>query len=78
MNNTIDLEKYKRNLNNKSKLDDGSIDVEELSTEELNDVTGLYLNEIDALFREKQRVDKEIERMRRENEELRMKLGINI
>lgn len=77
MNNTIDLEKHKRNLNNKSKLDDGSINVEDLSTEELNGVTGLYLNEIDALFREKQRVDKEIERIRKENEELRMKLGVN-
>ena len=70
-NNVILLEEYKRNLTNKKKLDNGSITVEDLSLEELDGVSSLYVSEIKNLTREIEQTKKDIEILHQENSYLR-------
>ena len=70
-NNVILLEEYKRNLTNKKKLDNGSITGEDLSLEELDGVSTLYVSEIRNLTREIEQTKKDIEILHQENSYLR-------
>ena len=70
-NSVILLEEYKRNLTNKKDLDNGTITVEDLSLEELEGVSGLYISEIKNINREIEQRKNNIERLKQENSHLR-------
>lgn len=70
-NSVILLEEYKRNLTNKKNLDNGTITVEDLSLEELDGVSSLYVSEIKNITREIEQTKKEIEILEQENNYLR-------
>lgn len=70
-NSVILLEEYKRNLINKKKLDNGSITVDDLSLEELDGVSSLYVSEIKNLTREIEQTKKDIEILQQENSYLK-------
>lgn len=70
-NSVILLEEYKRNLTNKKRLDNGTVTVEDLSLEELDGVSGLYVSEIKNITREIEQTKKEIEILEQENNYLR-------
>lgn len=70
-NDIILLEKYKKNLINKRKLDNGTISVENLSLEELDGVNSLYINEIKNINKEIKQRKNNIEKLKQENSYLR-------
>ena len=70
-NSIILLEEYKRNLTNKKELDNGRITVEDLSLEELDGVSSLYISEIKNINREIEQRKNNIERLKQENSYLR-------
>ena len=55
----IELEEYKNIINNKNNLDNGTTNVEELSLEELEDVSKLYRSEVTKLSQEVQVLEEE-------------------
>ena len=74
-NKIVELEKYKRDIQNKNDLDNKSITLDELSIEELDGVSKLYRDEIKYLTEDiKKRVDN-IERLKQENKKLKKILG---
>ena len=74
-NKIVELEKYKKDIQNKNNLDNKSITLEELSIEELDGVSKLYRSEIKYLTEDiKKRVDN-IERLKQENKKLKKILG---
>lgn len=70
-NSIIVLEEYKRNLTNKKNLDNGTISLEDLSLEELDGVSSLYISEIKNINREIEQRKNNIERLQQENNHLR-------
>ena len=74
-NKIIELEKYKRDVQNKNNLDNKSITLEELSIEELDGVSKLYKNEIKTLTEDIRIRINNIERLKQENKRLRKILG---
>ena len=70
-NIVILFEEHKRNLTNKKNLDNGNINVEDLSLEELDGVTSLYTSEIKNITREIEQTKNNIERLKQENSYLR-------
>ena len=70
-NSVILLEEYKRNLTNKKDLDNGTINVEDLSIEELDGVSSLYISEIKNINREIDQRKNNIEILKQENSHLR-------
>lgn len=74
-NRIVELEKYKRDIQNKNNLDNKNITLDELSIEELDRVSELYRNEIKHLSEDiKMRADN-IERLEQENQQLKKMLG---
>ena len=74
-NKIVELEKYKKDIQNKNNLHNKSITLEELSIEELDGVSKLYRSEIKYLTEDiKKRVDN-IERLKQENKKLKKILG---
>lgn len=74
-NKIIQLEQYKRDIQNKNNIDNKSITLDELSIEELEGVSKLYKNEIKYLTEDiKNRVEN-IERLKKENKKLKKILG---
>ena len=74
-NKIVELEKYKRDIQNKNDLDNKSITLDELTIEELDGISKLYKNEIKYLTEDiKMRVDN-IERLKQENKKLKKVLG---
>ena len=65
------LEEYKRNLTNKKNLDNGTISLEDLSLEELDGVSSLYISEIKNINKEIEQRKNNIERLKQENSYLR-------
>lgn len=65
------LEEYKRDIKNKNDLDNGTITLEELSLEELDGVSNLYMKEITKINREIEQRTKNIERLKQENSYLK-------
>lgn len=65
------LEKYKRDIKNKNDLDNGTISLEELSLDELDGVSNLYMKEITKINREIEQRTKNIERLKKENSYLK-------
>ena len=61
----IELEEYKEMINNKTGLDNGTIGIDELSLEEIEDVGVLYRNEVSKLSEEVQLLEEENQRLRR-------------
>lgn len=70
-NSIIYLEEYKRNLTNKKELDSGNITLEDLSLEELEGVSNLYISEIKSIQRAIEQKKNNIERLKQENSHLR-------
>lgn len=70
-NSVILLEEYKRNLTNKKDLDNGNITAEDLSLEELDGISSLYISEIKNINREIEQRKNNIERLKQENSHLR-------
>ena len=70
-NSIIYLEEYKRNLTNKKELDSGNITLEDLSLEELEGVSNLYISEIKSIQRAIEQKKNNIERLKQENEYLK-------
>ena len=65
------LEEYKRDIKNKNDLDNGTITLDELSLEELDGVSNLYMREITIINREIEQRTKNIERLKQENSYLK-------
>ena len=65
------LEEYKKDIKNKNDLDNGNISLEELSLEELDGVSNLYMREITTINREIEQRTKNIERLKQENSYLK-------
>ncbi len=61
----IELEEYKNIINNKNNLDNGTTNVEELSLEELEDVSKLYRSEVTKLSQEVQVLEEENIKLKR-------------
>lgn len=59
------LEEYKRSLENKKDLDNGTIKVDDISLEELEDVKDLYKNEITKLTTDIKELEKENLRLKK-------------
>ena len=58
-NKITDLEEYKRNLENKKKIDSGEITLDYLDLEEVEGVKELYLKEIKQLSEDIKELEKE-------------------
>ena len=74
-NRIVELEKYKRDIQNKNNLDNKNITLDELSIEELDDVSELYRNEIKHLSEDIRIRADNIERLEQENQQLKKILG---
>ena len=61
-NSIIYLEEYKKDLTNKKGLDSGNISLEDLSLEELEGVSSLYISELKSIQREIEQKKNNIER----------------
>jgi hypothetical protein len=61
----IELEEYRDTINNKTGLDNGTISLDELSLEEIEDVGVLYRNEVSKLSEEVQMLEEENQRLSR-------------
>ena len=70
-NKIIELEKYKRDINNKKNLDNNEIDLDSLSIEELDGVSKLYKDEIKYLTKDIKKQIEEIEFYKKENKRLK-------
>lgn len=70
-NSIIYLEEYKKDLTNKKGLDSGNISLEDLSLEELEGVSSLYISELKSIQREIEQKKNNIERLKQENSYLR-------
>lgn len=55
----IELEEYKNSLKNKKCIDTGEITTDDLSLEELEDVSKLYRSEINSLSKEIKEINEE-------------------
>ena len=71
----VQLEQYKRDVQNKNNLDNKNITLEELSIEELDGVSNLYKSEIKKLTEDIKVRITNIERLKQENKKLRRILG---
>ena len=67
----IFLEEYIRNLTKKKNLDNGTISLADLSLEELDGVSSLYISEIKNINKEIEQRKNNIERLKQENSYLR-------
>ena len=63
------LEEYKRDIKNKNDLDNGNISLEELSLEELDGVSNLYMKEITTINREIEKANRELDMINKEIEQ---------
>ena len=61
----IELEEYKNMINNKKNLDNGAITLDELSLEEIEDVSKLYKSEVSKLSQEVQVLEEENIKLKR-------------
>lgn len=64
----VELEEYKNMINNKNDLDNGTVSLDELSLEEIEDVSKLYGSEVSKL-------SQEIKILEEENIKLKRLLG---
>ena len=71
----IELEKYKRDIENKKDIDNNNITLEELSIEELEGITKLYKDEIKYLSEDIKARVKNIAILEKNNKILRKMLG---
>ena len=65
----VELEEYKNMINNKNDLDNGTVSLDELSLEEIEDVSKLYGSEVSKL-------SQEIKILEEENIKLKRLLGM--
>lgn len=61
----IELEEYKNMINNKKNLDNGAITLDELSLEEIEDVSKLYGSEVYKLSQEVKVLEEENIKLKR-------------
>ena len=61
----IELEEYKNMINNKNGLDNGTITIDELSLDEIEDVSKLYKSEVSKLSHEVQVLEEENIKLKR-------------
>ena len=61
----IELEEYKNMINNKNGLDNGTITIDELSLDEIEDVSKLYKSEVSKLSQEVQVLEEENIKLKR-------------
>lgn len=61
----IELEEYKNMINNKKNLDNGAITLDELSLEEIEDVSKLYKSEVSKLSQEVKVLEEENIKLKR-------------
>ena len=71
----IELEKYKRDIENKKDIDNNNITLEELSIDELEGITKLYKDEIKYLSEDIKARVKNIAILEKNNKILRKMLG---
>ena len=71
----IELEKYKRDIENKKDIDNNDITLEELSIDELESITKLYKDEIKYLSEDIKARVKNIAILEKNNKILRKMLG---
>ena len=71
----IELEKYKRDIENKKDIDNNDITLEELSIDELEGITKLYKDEIKYLSEDIKARVKNIAILEKNNKILRKMLG---
>lgn len=71
----IELEKYKRDIENKNDIDNNNISLEELSIDELEGITKLYKDEIKYLSEDIKARVKNIAILEKNNKILRKMLG---
>ena len=61
----IELEEYKNMINNKKNLDNGTVSLDELSLEEIEDVSKLYGSEVSKLSQEVKILEEENIKLKR-------------
>lgn len=61
----VELEEYKNMINNKNDLDNGTVSLDELSLEEMEDVSILYSNEVSKLSQEVKILEEENIKLKR-------------
>lgn len=61
----VELEEYKNMINNKNDLDNGTISLDELSLEEMEDVSILYSSEVSKLSQEVKVLEEENIKLKR-------------
>lgn len=61
----VELEEYKNMINNKNDLDNGTVSLDELSPEEMEDVSILYSSEVSKLSQEVKVLEEENIKLKR-------------
>lgn len=61
----VELEEYKNMINNKNDLDNGTVSLDELSLEEMEDVNKLYKSEVSKLLQEVKILEEENIKLKR-------------
>lgn len=61
----VELEEYKNMINNKNDLDNGTVSLDELSLEEMEDVSILYSSEVSKLSQEVKVLEEENIKLKR-------------
>ena len=61
----VELEEYKNMINNKNDLDNGTVSLDELSLEEIEDVSKLYGSEVSKLSQEVKVLEEENIKLKR-------------
>lgn len=61
----VELEEYKNMINNKNDLDNGAVSLDELSLEEIEDVSKLYGSEVSKLSQEVKILEEENIKLKR-------------
>lgn len=61
----VELEEYKNMINNKNDLDNGTVSLDELSLEEIEDVSKLYGSEVSKLSQEVKILEEENIKLKR-------------
>ena len=61
----VKLEEYKNMINNKNNLDKGTVSLDELSLEEIEDVSKLYGSEVSKLSQEVKALEEENIKLKR-------------
>ena len=61
----VELEEYKNMINNKNDLDNGNVSLDELSLEEIEDVSKLYGSEVSKLSQEVKILEEENIKLKR-------------